>query len=488
MKLLKDILYKAGIEELHGNTSITVSIISANSSKIISGALFVAIKGTQNDGHTYIEAAIKSGATSIVCQILPKKIIKGVTYIRVKNSAASLGQMAANYYDNPSEKIKVIGVTGTNGKTTVATLLYNLFRKLGYSCGLLSTVRNRINDQTIPSTHTTPDPLALQALLSAMLDEGCSYCFMEVSSHAIDQQRVAGVDFSGGIFTNLSHDHLDYHKTIEAYFNAKKAFFDMLPSTAFALTNVDDPKGLAIVSDTKALVQTYSLHSSSDFKCRILENTFEGLELNVDGHDVSFRLIGSFNAYNLLAVYGAAIMAGEDSLYALTALSSLSAVEGRFEYIRSENNITAIVDYAHTPDALQNVLETIRDIRNEKERIITVIGCGGDRDVDKRPVMARIAVDLSDKTILTSDNPRSENPIEIIEQMEKGISANKRINTLSISDRREAIRTACSLAQPGDIILVAGKGHENYQEIQGVKHPFDDKQVIKEMFNLKDPQ
>jgi len=483
MKTLKDILYKAGIVDVVGTTNLPIPSICFDSRKISKGCFFVAVRGIKTDGHDFIDQAISMGAAAIVCEELPEKINPSASYVKVKDSSVALGYLASNFYDNPAEKINLVGVTGTNGKTTTATLLFKLFRKLGYNTGLLSTVKNQINDQVIPSTHTTPDALQLNALLSAMVEEDCDYCFMEVSSHAVVQNRIKGVRFTGGVFTNITRDHLDYHQTFSAYIKAKQQFFDELDSEAFALTNIDDKNGEIMLQNTKAKRWTYSLKGMSDFKCKILENNFSGLLLNIDGQEVLCKLIGSFNAYNLLAVYGAAVLLEQDKFKVLTALSDLGSVEGRFDYIQSENNITGIVDYAHTPDALENVLNTIADIRGGHESVITVIGCGGDRDSGKRPIMAKIACEGSNRVILTSDNPRTEDPEEILNQMQKGVSPDQRSKTLTITDRKEAIKTACALAKPGDIILVAGKGHENYQEIKGVKYPFDDKQILKELFN-----
>lgn len=483
MKLLKDILYKAGIIEVIESTNVAITAISFDSRKIEKDSLFVAIRGTQSDGHIYIDETIAKGAIAILCEEFPQSVNEKVTYIKVKDTAAALGIIASNFYDNPSEKLKLIGITGTNGKTTTATLLFNLFKKLGYKCGLLSTVKNQINSDVLVSTHTTPDAIQLNALLKQMLEKGCTHCFMEVSSHAVVQNRIAGIHFSGGVFTNITHDHLDYHKTFDEYIKAKKKFFDQLGSAAFALTNRDDVNGQVILQNSKASKYTYSLHSMADFKCKVVENQFSGLLLNIDNQEVWSKLIGSFNAYNLLTVYATAVLLKEDRTNVLTTLSTLSAVEGRFQYVRSDNGVIGIVDYAHTPDALVNVLKTVNDIRTGNEQVITVVGCGGDRDAAKRPLMAKIACDLSSKVILTSDNPRSEEPEKIIKEMQKGVDAVNKKKTVSITERNEAIKTACSYAKPGDIILVAGKGHEKYQEIKGVKHPFDDMEVLQE--NLK---
>ncbi|HNQ60779.1 MAG TPA: UDP-N-acetylmuramoyl-L-alanyl-D-glutamate--2,6-diaminopimelate ligase [Bacteroidia bacterium] len=483
MKLLKDIIYKTGILDVAGPTNLGISEVCADSRKCREGSLFVAVKGIQTDGHAYLNEVVEKGVVAIVCEQFPAKKSDGVTYVRVSDSSKALAQIASNYYDSPSEKIKLIGVTGTNGKTTTATLLFHLFRSLSYSVGLLSTVRNQVNDQVIPATHTTPDPLQLNALLSAMVDEGCTYCFMEVSSHAIVQDRVYGLHFAGGVFTNITHDHLDYHKTFIEYIKAKRAFFDMLPEEAFALTNLDDKNGAVMLQNTKAKTYSYGLHSMSDYKCKLIENSFTGLLLNIDGHEVHCRLIGSFNAYNLTAAYATAVLLGEDKLKILTVLSTLSSVEGRFDFVTSNQKVIGVVDYAHTPDALQNVLKTIQDVNSGTGKVITIVGCGGDRDMSKRPVMAKIACELSDRVILTSDNPRSEDPEEIIQQMEKGVPPGDTRKTLAIVDRKEAIKTAVALAQPGDVILLAGKGHEKYQEVKGKRSPFDDKQVLNDMLN-----
>lgn len=483
MKLLKDILYKAGIIEVTGSTNVAITALTFDSRKIEKDSLFIAVKGTQADGHTYINDVISKGAIAVLCEEFPEVLNEKVTYVKVKDTSAALGIIAANFYDNPSEKLKLVGVTGTNGKTTTVTLLFNLFKKLGYKTGLLSTVKNQIINEVMPSTHTTPDAIQLNALLKQMLDKGCTHCFMEVSSHAVVQNRIGGVVFAGGVFTNITHDHLDYHKTFDEYIKAKKRFFDGLGSSAFALTNKDDANGEVMLQNTKASKKTYSLRSMADYKCKVVENQFSGLLLNIDNQEVWSKLIGSFNAYNLLAVYATAILLKEDKTNVLTTLSSLTSVEGRFQYIRTDEGVIGIVDYAHTPDALVNVLKTIMDIRTGNEQVITVVGCGGDRDAAKRPMMAKIACDLSNKVILTSDNPRSEDPDAIIKQMQSGVDAVNHKKTISITDRSEAIKTACSYAKPGDIILVAGKGHEKYQEIKGVKHDFDDMQVLQE--NLK---
>jgi len=480
MKLLKDILYKTGLEEIKGTTNIAVSAVVFDSRNARKDCLFVATRGTSVDGHLFINKAIEGGANAIVCEEFPDEQFENITYVKVKDASYALGIIASNFYDEPSTKLKLVGVTGTNGKTTTVTLLYNLFKSLGYTVGLISTVRNKIHNEVIPATHTTPDAVALNELLSKMQEKGCQYVFMEVSSHAVAQHRIAGVTFAGGVFTNITHDHLDYHKTFEEYIKAKKGFFDKLNDEAFALTNKDDRNGLVMLQNTSAKKHSYALKSIADFKCRIIENHLHGLLLNIDGQEVWVKLIGNFNAYNVLAVYATAVLLKQDKTNVLTALSTLNAVEGRFQQLKSTTGITGIVDYAHTPDALKNVLETIKSLRTGNEQVITLVGCGGDRDAAKRPIMAQIACELSTKVILTSDNPRSEDPESILDQMQKGIDPVEMKKTLRISDRKEAIRTACSLAKPGDIILIAGKGHENYQEIKGVKHPFDDFEILKE--------
>lgn len=484
MNLLSDLLYKAGIEEVSGDTSISIEKVCFDSRKVEADTLFIAIRGTVVDGHHFIAEVIAKGATAIVCEEMPAERFQSVTYVQVKDSSLAIAIIAANFYDHPSEKLKLIGVTGTNGKTTVVTLLHALFRQLGYKVGLLSTVVNRINDLEILSTHTTPDPLQLNALLAKMVDSECAYCFMEVSSHAVVQHRISGLQFDGGVFTNITRDHLDYHKTFEEYIKAKQGFFDKLSSNAFALVNADDRNGKIMVQNSKATVKTFSLMGVADFKAKILESSFAGLMLNIEGNDLLCRLSGKFNAYNLLSVYGVAMLMGEEKLAVLTAISTLQSPEGRFQRLESANGVIGIIDYAHTPDALQNVLSTIQDIRLGNEQIITVVGCGGDRDKGKRPQMAAIACDQSDRVILTSDNPRNEDPDQIIAEMKVGIPIHQQKKVLSVSDRREAVRTACALAKKGDIILLAGKGHEKHQEIKGVKHPFDDLQVLEESFEL----
>jgi UDP-N-acetylmuramoyl-L-alanyl-D-glutamate--2,6-diaminopimelate ligase len=484
MRDLSDILTGLPFTELQGAVDVEISAVVFDSRKVVPGCLFVAVKGTQVDGHDYIEKAIQDGAVAVICEDLPGHTVGEVDFIMVKDSAVALGIVAANFYDNPSNKLKLVGVTGTNGKTTIATLLYQLFRDLGYKCGLLSTVENQINDKIIPSTHTTPDQVELNRLLDDMVTQGCDYCFMEVSSHAVAQHRIEGLVFAGGIFSNLTHDHLDYHKTFDNYLKAKKAFFDCLSKNAFALTNNDDKNGSVMLQNTKAHKKTYALKSMADYKGKILENQFGGLLLLIDNDEVWFKMVGSFNAYNLLAVYAAAMLLDQDRAKVLTSLSKLHGAEGRFDYVISPNKVIGIVDYAHTPDAVQNVLSTIHNIRKGTEKVITVIGCGGDRDKTKRPVMAKVACEWSDKVILTSDNPRSEDPAQIIKDMEAGVTPTAQRNTVSITDRHEAIKTACMLAQPGDIILLAGKGHEKYQEIKGVKNHFDDKEELLNQFKL----
>jgi UDP-N-acetylmuramoyl-L-alanyl-D-glutamate--2,6-diaminopimelate ligase len=482
MILLRDILAHAEAVAVTGRTDIAISSLQFDSRKVVPGSLFFAIRGSTSDGHEFIDMAVEKGAVAIVCETLPESLKDGICYAGVNDSNRTLGIIASDFYGNPSAKLNLIGVTGTNGKTTSVTLLHGLFRALGYGTGLLSTIRNLVNDSVVPSTHTTPDPVQINELLSRMVKEGCQYCFMEVSSHAADQQRIAGLTFRGGVFTNLTHDHLDYHKTFDAYLKAKKGFFDSLPADAFALVNKDDRNGVVMLQNTRAWKYTYSLQAMADFRCRIIENQFQGLQLSIDGQDVWFRLIGNFNAYNLLLVYGTAMLLGQDKTEVLTQLSRLEPVDGRFNYVRSDNGITAIVDYAHTPDALQNVLETINAIREHNEQLITVVGAGGNRDSSKRPVMAKIACNLSDRVILTSDNPRFEEPEDILSEMQKGVEPFQFNKVLVILNRYEAIKTACALAKPGDIMLVAGKGHENYQEIKGVKHHFDDKEVLHEIF------
>lgn len=484
MKNINDILEGVEIIERIGTNNASVKSICFDSRKVETDSVFVATRGTIADGHHFIEGAIIKGAHTIVCEEYPEKIEEGVNYIKVKNTSRALGFLAANFYDHPSKRIKLVGITGTNGKTTIATLLYKLFRELGNNVGLISTVENKINDEIIPSTHTTPDVISINELLLKMIAKGCDYCFMEVSSHATVQERIAGLSFTGGVFSNITHDHLDFHKTFDEYIKAKKYFFDQLPKSSFALTNADDKRGAVMLQNTSAYKKSYALLTMADFKGKVIENQFSGLLLNIDNMEVWFKMVGSFNAYNLLAVYGTATLLEQDKLKVLTILSALDGAEGRFEYMISANGTIGVVDYAHTPDALKNVLQTIQNIRKGNERIITIVGCGGDRDKTKRPIMAEVACKLSDKLILTSDNPRSEDPSEIIKEMEAGVSITNRNKSISIVDRREAIKTACHLANAGDIILLAGKGHEKYQEIAGVKYPFDDKSVLKEQLDL----
>ena len=468
--------------QILGDVNIDISGINIDSRKIEPGHLFVAMKGTQVDGHQFIPKALDLGATAILCENLPDVRKDGVTYVQVESTEDAVGKVATLFFGNPTEKLKLVGVTGTNGKTTIATLLYNMFRKLGYKCGLLSTVCNYIEGEAIPTTHTTPDPIELNALLGKMVEAGCQYAFMECSSHAIHQKRIGGLKFAGGIFTNLTRDHMDYHKTVENYRNAKKAFFDGLPKSAFAITNADDKNGMVMVQNCKAQIKTYSTRSMADFRARILECHFEGMYLEIDGREVGVQFIGKFNVSNLLAVYGTAIMLGQKPEDVLVVLSTLKSVSGRLEPIHSPEGYTAIVDYAHTPDALENVLKAIHEVLNGKGRVITVCGAGGNRDKGKRPLMAQEAVKQSDKVIITSDNPRFEEPQDIINDMLAGLDKQQMKKVVSIVDRKEAIRTACMMAEKGDVILIAGKGHEDYQEIKGVKHHFDDKEVVKEIF------
>ena len=481
MKLLKDILYRVTINRVIGSTSVAINNIEFDSRKIEFNDVFVAIKGVLSDGHNYIEKATDLGALVIICEKIPDKIINGITYVEVDNSNLALSVLAANYYGNPSDDIQLIGITGTNGKTTVATLLYKLFKKAGFKVGLLSTVKILIDNKEYKATHTTPDSLTINRYLKEMVDKGIEFCFMEVSSHGIDQMRTRNLNFKGGVFTNLSHDHLDYHKDFAAYRDVKKMFFDQLPKNAFALTNSDDKNGKYMLQNSKAKKYTYALKSIADYKSQVLENQFNGLLLKINGQELWVKLIGNFNAYNLLAIYAVADLLGLENLEILQLMSELESVDGRFQYVVSKNNITAIVDYAHTPDALKNILETINAIRSKNEDLITIVGCGGDRDVAKRPKMGNIAASLSSKVIFTSDNPRSENPAAIIESMEKGVSGENFNKTLSISDRKQAIKTACQLAKNGDIILIAGKGHETYQEINGKRIDFDDYKIINEL-------
>ncbi|WP_299820929.1 UDP-N-acetylmuramoyl-L-alanyl-D-glutamate--2,6-diaminopimelate ligase [uncultured Pontibacter sp.] len=482
MQSLQNILKDVKVLEIKGGKDVSVQAITFDSRQVREGVAFVAVRGVQADGHDYIQKAEDAKAAAIVCEELPAELQPSITYVLVQDSGDALGKMASAFYGHPSSKLKLIGVTGTNGKTTSVTLLHKLFRELGYHVGMLSTVQNQIDEEVIPSTHTTPDAVKLNELLAQMVKAGCAYCFMEVSSHAMVQKRVAGLQFAGGVFTNITHDHLDYHQTFDEYIKAKKLFFDGLPKGAFALINSDDKRGAVMVQNTKASIHEFSLRKVTEFKARIIDNTIQGLHMEVDGQEVWCKLIGSFNAYNFLGVYAVAVLLGEEPVEALTILSSLESAAGRFDYIVSDSQVTAIVDYAHTPDALENVLNTIQQIRTPLQKVITVVGCGGNRDAAKRPIMADIACRFSDKVILTSDNPRFEEPQAILEDMQKGVKPLDFKKTLSVLDRKEAIKTACMLAEPNDIILVAGKGHETYQEIKGVKSDFDDKQVLRQMF------
>lgn len=487
MAILQDILYKVSIRSVHGNTQTSVKDVQIDSRRIGEGTAFIAIKGTASDGHQYIDKAIEKGAVVIICEQFPSVLNETVTYVQVENSASAAGYMAHNFFGQPSEKLKLVGVTGTNGKTTIATLLFKLFTALGYKCGLLSTVQNQIGENIIPATHTTPDQVSLNQLMKQMLDEGCTHVFMECSSHAIHQSRIAGLHFAGALFSNITHDHLDYHSSFDEYIRVKKSFFDGLPSDAFAISNLDDKRGTVMLQNTHSFKYYYSLKTLADYKGKILENGLTGLVMLVNEQEVHFRMIGEFNAYNLLAVYGAAICLGEDRHEVLRCLSVLTGAEGRFDYIVSgKEKVMGIVDYAHTPDALVNVLATIQQLRRGYEQIITVVGCGGDRDKAKRPVMAAEACKYSDRVILTSDNPRSEDPAQILKDMEQGLNTAAKRKTVSIADRREAIKTAISFSKPEDIVLIAGKGHEKYQDIQGVKHHFDDKEELLKIFLLLD--
>jgi UDP-N-acetylmuramoyl-L-alanyl-D-glutamate--2,6-diaminopimelate ligase len=486
MAALSDILYKVSLKGITGSTAIQITDVVTDSRKVIPGCCFIALKGTVTDGHAHIPAAIAAGARAVVCEMMPATQSAGVTYIQVSNTAEAAGYMAHQFMGEPSKKLQLVGVTGTNGKTTVSTLLYQLFKGLGYSCGLVSTVKYMVGDKELPSTHTTPDAVSLNKLLHMMWEEGCSHVFMECSSHAIHQHRITGLQFAGGIFTNITHDHLDYHKTFDEYIKVKKSFFDHLPADAFSISNLDDKRGTVMLQNTAASKYYYSLLSIADFKGKILDNGLSGLHMVINEQEVNFRMIGEFNAYNLLSVYGAAVSLGEDRQDVLTVLSSLQGAEGRFEYIVSgKDSIIGIVDYAHSPDALLNVLATIKNLKKGYERVITVVGCGGDRDKAKRPVMGQVACEHSDKAIFTSDNPRSEDPAQIVKDMEAGLTPENKRKFLAITDRREAIKTAVSLASKDDIVLVAGKGHEKYQEINGVKLPFDDREILKECFELR---
>lgn len=481
---LKEILAKITPTQIVGNEEVEISGINIDSRQIKEGHLFVAVKGTQADGHNYIGKAIENGAVAVICETIPENAPQNVVFVVVADSEDAVGKVATQFYGDPTSKLDLVGVTGTNGKTTIATLLYNMFRKMGYKVGLISTVCNYIDDEAVPTDHTTPDPITLNQLLGRMADEGCKYAFMEVSSHSVAQKRIGGLKFRGGIFTNLTRDHLDYHKTVENYLKAKKGFFDGLDSDAFAVTNLDDKNGLVMVQNTKAKVATYSTRTMADFKGKILEMGFEGMYLDINNKEVSVSFIGKFNVSNLLAVYGAACMLGKEPEEILTILSTLHSVSGRFDAVRSKEGVTAIVDYAHTPDALVNVLNAIHEVLNGKGQVITVVGAGGNRDKGKRPIMAQESVKQSNKVVITSDNPRFEEPQDIINDMLAGLTPEDMRKVVSIVDRKEAIRTACMLAQPGDVILVAGKGHENYQDVKGVKHHFDDKEVLKEIFGI----
>jgi UDP-N-acetylmuramoyl-L-alanyl-D-glutamate--2,6-diaminopimelate ligase len=482
---LNEIVNRCNIISISGPINPDIKSIVFDSRKAGLGTVFVAIKGTQVDGHQYINQVIDKGCLCLVVEE-EVNVPSNVTVVKVENTSECLGLMASEFYANPSSHLKLVGITGTNGKTTTATLLHQVFTDLGYKVGLLSTVVNKIGQEEVPSTHTTPDPVSLNALLSDMVTQGCEFCFMEVSSHSVVQHRITGLSFTGGVFTNITHDHLDYHGSFKEYIKAKKGFFDALPIGAFALTNVDDKNGNIMLQNTLAHKYGYALKTPTDFKAKIIENQFSGLVLNVDGNELWTKLIGAFNAYNLLAIYGVGILLGQDKIELLTVLSNLESVVGRFQQIRSTSGITAIVDYAHTPDALENVLQTISSIRTKNECVLTVVGCGGDRDKAKRPKMAAVACELSDKVIITSDNPRSEEPEQIINEMMEGVEGHFFNKTISITDREQAIKTACIMAQPGDIILIAGKGHENYQEIKGIKHPFDDLKIVTNLFEKLD--
>ena len=486
MAKLQDILYNVRLQSVHGTTNLVVKDVQIDSRKVTNGSLFVAIKGALSDGHSFITTAIEKGARAIVCEDVPLLLNDGVTFLQVNNTNEAVAYLAHHFYNEPSTRLKLIGVTGTNGKTTVATLLYKLFTQLGYKCGLISTVENFIGKTVSSSTHTTPDAVSLNNLLQQMVKAECTHVFMEVSSHAIHQHRTTGLSFVGGIFTNITHDHLDYHKTFDEYIKVKKQFFDGLPAAAFAISNADDKRGTVMLQNTPARKYYYSLKTLAEFKGKILENVLTGLIMTVNEKEVHFRMIGEFNAYNLLAVYGAATTLGENSEDVLTALSMMTSAEGRFDYIVSNGKIIGIVDYAHTPDALENVLSTIKKLRKGTEQVITVVGCGGDRDKTKRPIMGEVACELSDRVIFTSDNPRSEDPLEILKEMETNLNSAARRKFISIADRKEAIKTAVSFAKTDDIILIAGKGHEKYQEIKGKRFPFDDKAVLHEMFVMLD--
>jgi UDP-N-acetylmuramoyl-L-alanyl-D-glutamate--2,6-diaminopimelate ligase len=485
MGTLQDILYKVNLRFVHGDLDVPVANLQTDSRRVGSGSVFIAVRGVHVDGHKFISMAIEKGAMAIICEELPEELFAGIIYVQVENSLLAVGLMAHHFYGQPSEKMKLVGVTGTNGKTTIATLLYKLFNELGFKSGLLSTVHIQIADKILPATHTTPDPISMNAILQQMVNEGCTHVFMETSSHAIHQHRISGLKYAGAIFSNITHDHLDYHKTFDEYIRVKKSFFDSLPSSAFAISNADDKRGMVMLQNTNAKKYFYSLKTMAEFKGKILENNLTGLVMTINDQEVHFRLIGEFNAYNLLAVYGTAVCLGEDKYEVLRCLSVLTGAEGRFEYaVSPKEKIIGIVDYAHTPDALINVLTTIQKLRKGYEQIITVVGCGGDRDKSKRPVMGEVACMYSNKAIFTSDNPRSEEPEQILRDMELGLSAAAKRKYIAMSDRREAIKTAVSMAMPEDIVLIAGKGHEKYQEIKGVKYPFDDKEVLREVFEI----
>ncbi len=485
MVKLADILQGIPVEEVKGDSRITISDITFDSRKAAPGVLFVAVKGTSHDGHDYIKASLDAGSPAVVCEQMPADMPEGACLVRVKDSAGALGVLASAFYDNPSLRFKLVGITGTNGKTTTVTLLHRLFMELGYKSGCFTTIRNYIGNSTVEATHTTPDPVQLNRIMKEMADAGCQYVFMEVSSHALAQKRVAGLNFAGAIFSNITHDHLDYHKTFSEYLKAKKLFFDDLPAGSFACINADDRNGTVMVQNTRASVHYYGIRTMAEFKARIMESHMNGTLLNIDDHELWTRFIGEFNAYNLLAVYSTAILLGQEKAETLRVLSSLDTVEGRFQYLRSEQGVTAVIDYAHTPDAILNVLKTISQIKKGNEQVIAVIGAGGNRDKTKRPEMARVAAGMSDKLILTSDNPRDEEPGDIINDMKAGLDEKTLRNTIIQADRREAIKTACMMANKGDIILIAGKGHENYQEIRGVKHHFSDREVVSELFGLQ---
>lgn len=480
---LKDLLSDIEVVDIAGDVEMDVKGIDSDSRKCEDGFLFIAIKGVQVDGHNYIQNALDQGAKAVVYSEKIDTSVQGITYVKVEDSLGAAGKIASHWYGNPSDKLVLVGVTGTNGKTTTATLLYQMFRKLGHKAGLLSTVANYVNDTEYHATHTTPDPISLNLMLAKMVGEGCEYAFMEVSSHAIHQKRISGLSFNGGIFTNLTQDHLDYHKTMEEYLKAKKAFFDNLPSSAFALTNIDDKNGMVMLQNTKAAKHTYSVKALADFKGKIIEKHFDGTSISINDRELEVQFVGVFNVYNLLAVYGTTILLGQDPEQVLLILSRLKSVSGRFETIRSPKGYTAIVDYAHTPDAITNVLTAIHDVLNGKGRVITVVGCGGNRDKTKRPIMAQESVRLSNQVILTSDNPRFEEPEMIIHDMEDGLTEDQLASTLSIVNREQAIKTACALAKSGDVILIAGKGHEDYQDVKGVKHHFDDREIVRSIFS-----